>query len=90
MGSLEEWIRLYRRADVGPAPAPTTEPVEVAAAASGGRGDARRIAAPARPTTRLLYGTLPLMGASVTAILVALGVTAAVRRIRLASRTPSR
>ena len=29
MGSLEEWIRLYRRADAGPAPAPTVAPVAI-------------------------------------------------------------
>jgi hypothetical protein len=38
----------------------------------------------------VLYGTLPLSLVTLAAILVALGVTAAVRRIRLASRAPSR
>lgn len=89
MGSLEEWIRVYRRADAGPAPVPTLEPVEVAPLPPA--DPATRAASPLLPTTdTLLYGTLPLMAASATAILVALGVTAAVRRIRLASRTPSR
>lgn len=89
MGSLEDWIRLYRRADSGPAAVPTAEPVEVAPLPPV--DVATRPVSPLLPSTEtLLYGTLPLMGASATAILVALGVTAAVRRIRLASRTPSR
>jgi membrane-anchored mycosin MYCP len=89
MGSLEDWIRLYRRADSGPAPAPTADPVEVAPLPPV--DVATRPVSPLLPSTdTLLYGSLPLMGASATAILVALGVTAAVRRIRLASRTPSR
>jgi membrane-anchored mycosin MYCP len=89
MGSLEDWIRLYRRADSGPAPVPTADAVEVAPLPPV--DVATRPASPLLPSTdTLLYGTLPLMAASATAILVALGVTAAVRRIRLASRTPSR
>ncbi len=89
MGSLEEWIRIYRRAASDPLPAPTIEPVEVEPLPPADA--ATRAASPLLPSgDSLLYGTLPLMGASVTAILVALGVTAAVRRIRLASRTPSR
>ncbi len=89
MGSLEDWIRLYRRADSGPATVPTAEPIEVAPLPPV--DVATRPVSPLLPSTEtLLYGTLPLMGASATAILVALGVTAAVRRIRLASRTPSR
>ncbi|HYJ50466.1 MAG TPA: S8 family serine peptidase [Microbacterium sp.] len=89
MGSLEDWIRLYRRAQTNPEPAPTTDPVEVAPLPPADA--ATRIASPLLPSIEtLLYGTLPLMGASATAILVALGVIAAVRRIRLASRTPSR
>jgi hypothetical protein len=89
MGSLEEWIRIYRRAPSDPLPAPTIEPVEVEPLPPADA--ATRAASPLLPSgDSLLYGTLPLMGASVTAILVALGVTAAVRRIRMASRTPSR
>jgi subtilisin family serine protease len=89
MGSLEEWIRLYRRAETDPEPAPTVKPVEVAPLPPSDA--ARRVPTPLLPSTdTLLYGTLPLMGGSATAILVALGVTAAVRRIRLASRAPSR
>ena len=89
MGSLEDWIRLYRRAEIDPLPAPTVEPVEVEPLPPADA--ATRTASPLLPSgDSLLYGTLPLMGASATAILVALGVIAAVRRIRLASRTPSR
>lgn len=89
MGSLEDWIRLYRRAESGPSAAPTAEPVEVEPLPPV--DVATRPVSPLLPSTdTLLYGTLPLIGASATAILVALGVTAAVRRIRLASRTPSR
>lgn len=89
MGSLEEWIRLYRRADSGPVPVPTAAPVEIPALPPADA--ASRPASPLLPSQEtLLYGTLPLMAGSAAAILVALGVTAAVRRIRLASRTPSR
>lgn len=89
MGSLEDWIRLYRRADTGPVPIQTAEPVEIAPLPPA--DTATRAASPLLPSSEtLLYGTLPLMAGSAAAILVALGVTAAVRRIRLASRTPSR
>lgn len=89
MGSLEDWIRLYRRADTGPAPVQTAGPVEIAPLPPA--DTATRAASPLLPSSEtLLYGTLPLMAGSAAAILVALGVTAAVRRIRLASRTPSR
>ncbi|GAA1939919.1 hypothetical protein GCM10009775_34830 [Microbacterium aoyamense] len=89
MGSLEEWIRLYRRADSGPAPEQTSAPVVVdpLPAAEAAPLPASPLL-PSRDT--LLYGTLPLLMLTVTAILVALGVTAAVRRIRSATRTPSR
>lgn len=89
MGSLKDWIRLYRRAHSAPLPEATVAPVQVAPLPPV---DAAPPAAspllPSRDT--LLYGTLPLVLGTVTAILVALGVTAAVRRIRLASRAPSR
>lgn len=89
LGDLREWVRLYRRADAAPTPEPTPTTVEVpplppaeAAAPPG---------SPFLPTAQtLLYGTLPLSALTGGAILVALGVTAAVRRIRLASRAPSR
>ncbi|WP_374312160.1 S8 family serine peptidase [Microbacterium sp.] len=89
MGSLSEWIRVYRRAQSDPVPSRPAEPVEVAPLPPA---DAVEPAAspllPSRDT--VLYGTLPLSLATMAAILVALGVTAAVRRIRLTSRAPSR
>jgi subtilisin family serine protease len=91
MGSLQEWIRLYRRADADAAPAPTAAPVAIEPLP---RADAAtQPASPLLPSTEtLLYGTLPLGAVTVLAILVALGVTAAVRRIRSArsSGLPSR
>ncbi|BDV31087.1 S8 family serine peptidase [Microbacterium terricola] len=91
MGSLADWVRLYRRADAIPAPVPTATPVEIA--------PLPRAEVPTRPSSpllpsreTLLYGSLPLMGGTMGGILIALGVTVAVRRIRLAraSRTSSR
>jgi len=89
MGSLNEWIRVHRRAETGPVPVPTIEPVEVAPLPPPDA--ATPAVSPLVPSAEtLLYGTLPLMGGSGAVILVALGVIAAVRRIRLASRAPSR
>ena len=54
---------------------------------------APRAASPLLPTRdSLLYGTLPLAGATLAAIMISLGVSAAARRIRKAriSREPSR
>ncbi|WP_228479731.1 S8 family serine peptidase [Microbacterium abyssi] len=83
MGDLAEWIRLYRRADSAPAPAPEVTPVEV-----------DPLPAPEAPTEAgspllpsvesLRYGTLPLIVLTVPGILIGLGVTAAARRIRSA------
>lgn len=89
MGSLEDWVRLYRRAPVAPTPEAPAPAVEVPALPEA---DApTRVTSPLLPDRdTVLYGTLPLLLATATAILVALGVTAAVRRIRLASRAPSR
>lgn len=89
MGSLADWIRLYRRAEGDPVPQQPAQTVEVPPLP---RPDAaERAASPLIPSRdTLLYGTLPLSVVTATAILVALGVTAAVRRIRLASRAPSR
>ncbi|GLJ99488.1 subtilisin family serine protease [Microbacterium terrae] len=87
--ALQEWIRLYRRAEtdpVLPSPAPTTEVVPLPPADEMIRASGPLL--PSRDT--FLYGSIPLMLLTGPAILVALGVTAAVRRIRLASRTPSR
>jgi len=91
MGDLKEWIRLYRRAPAGPQPMPTETPVQVPPLP---RADAvTSPLSPLLPTReRLLYGTVPLVAVTLPAILVALGVTAAARRIRSAraSRTPRR
>lgn len=83
MGDLAEWIRIYRRAEQEPAPAPTSTPVALPElpAADSPSGPPP----PFLPSIdTLVYGTVPLLGATVVAILVALGVTAAVRRIRSA------
>jgi membrane-anchored mycosin MYCP len=89
MGSLEDWVRLYRRAPVAAPPQEPAAPVEVPPLPEA--DPATRLASPLLPDRdTVLYGTLPLTLATVAAILVALGVTAAVRRIRLASRAPSR
>jgi hypothetical protein len=88
MGSLEDWIRLYRRADSGPRPSASAEPVVIPPLPRA--DEAPQAGSPLLPSQEsLLYGTLPLSMLTATAILVALGVTAAVRRIR-SSRAPSR
>ncbi|QLD10636.1 S8 family serine peptidase [Microbacterium oleivorans] len=83
MGDLSEWIRIYRRAEQEPVPVPTTTAVALPELPAAD--------APTEPSPpflpsidTLVYGTVPLLGASVAAILMALGVTAAVRRIRSA------
>jgi membrane-anchored mycosin MYCP len=89
MGSLAEWVRVYRRAQTEPRPAEPVLPVDVPALPPAATID--RAGSPLLPDSgTLLYGTLPLTVVTAAAILVALGVTAAVRRIRLASRAPSR
>ncbi|MDQ7879912.1 S8 family serine peptidase [Microbacterium sp. QXD-8] len=89
MGSLEDWVRLYRRAPVAPMPEEPAPSAEVPALPDADA--ATRVSSPLLPDRdTVVYGTLPLLLVTATAILVALGVTAAVRRIRLASRAPSR
>ncbi|MFG6401912.1 S8 family serine peptidase [Microbacterium sp. P04] len=91
MGSLAEWIRINRRAEAGPAPEPTVAPVVVPPLPDADPPtDAASPLLPSRET--LLYGSVPLTAATLTAIMIALGVTAAARRIRSAraSREPSR
>ena len=88
MGDLAEWVRLFRRAESVPQPEPTAAPVEVPPLPDAD--------APTEPGSPLLpsadslrYGTLPLIALTVPGILIALGVTAAARRIRSArARTP--
>ncbi len=89
MGDLTEWIRIHRRADAAPRPNPAPAPVPPLPPAEV----ARTPISPLLPTSAtVLFGTIPLLAVTLAAILVALGVTAAVRRIRLASanRGPSR
>lgn len=89
MGSLEDWVRLYRRAPVVPLPEEPAPSVEIPPLPEA--DPKTRASSPLLPDrATVLYGTLPLTILTATAILVALGVTAAVRRIRLASRAPSR
>ncbi|OAN33665.1 S8 family peptidase [Microbacterium sp. H83] len=88
MGDLAEWVRVFRRAETVPQPEPSAAPVEVPPLPAAD--------APTEPGSPLLpsaesvrYGTLPLIALTVPGILVALGVTAAARRIRSArARTP--
>jgi membrane-anchored mycosin MYCP len=91
VGSLEEWVRLYRRADAGPAPEPSTAPVVVPALP--GAEPPTAAGSPLLPSGETLrYGSLPLAAATLTAIMFVLGLTAAARLIRSArgSRSPSR
>ncbi len=90
MGSLSDWVRLYRRAEVGPQPTPTSTPVQIPPLPQAETIEHRSPLLPSADTLR--YGTVPLVGVTLTAILVALGVTAAARRIRSerAPRPPSR
>ena len=82
-------MRLYRRADVAPAPQPTAT-ASVPDLPAADRADVRSPLLPNADSLR--YGTVPLMAGTLAAILVALGVTAAARRIRSerVPRTPSR
>jgi subtilisin family serine protease len=89
MGDLAEWIHFFRRAETEPQPEPTTTPIAVPPLPDA---DAPTDAgSPLLPSAdSLRYGTLPLIALTVPGILIALGVTAAARRIRSArvSRTP--
>ncbi|GGM45209.1 hypothetical protein GCM10010489_15360 [Microbacterium saperdae] len=89
MGDLAEWIRLYRRAEAEPLPEPAITPVQIPPLPDA---DAPTEAgSPLLPSAdSLRYGTLPLVALTVPGILIALGVTAAARRIRSARalRTP--
>lgn len=81
MGSLSDWIHVYRRADAGEIVAPTGGPVAIDPLPAA--PPASRPVSPLTPSyDTLRYGTVPLAGVTLAAILVALGVTAAVRRIR--------
>lgn len=91
MGDLHEWVRVNRRAAGEPFPDPTSEPVEIPPLPPA--DTVARPVSPLLPTLdTLLYGSLPLLAGTVAAILVSLGVAAAVQRIRWAraARVPRR
>ncbi len=91
LGSLTEWIRLYRRADAEPAPEPSAAPVTIPPLPPV--ESAPQASSPLLPSRdSVLYGSLPLGAATLAAIMIALGVSAAARRSRQArtSREPSR
>ncbi|WP_306802184.1 S8 family serine peptidase [Microbacterium sp. C7(2022)] len=89
MGSLSDWIRLYRRADSSPVPSEAAQPAVVPELPP--IENVTTAASPLLPTyATVLYGTVPLVLVTASAILVALGVTAAVRRIRSANSSPRR
>jgi subtilisin family serine protease len=91
LGSLTEWIRLYRRADAEPAPEPSASPVTIPPLPPV--ESAPQASSPLLPSRdSVLYGSLPLGAATLAAIMIALGVSAAARRSRQArtSREPSR
>ncbi|WP_434810239.1 S8 family peptidase [Microbacterium sp. bgisy189] len=83
MGDLKEWVRVNRRAEAGPQATPTVTPVTVEALPPA-EGPTERSSSLLPSAETLRYGTVPLVGATLTAILVALGVTAAARRVRSA------
>ncbi|MFJ4044677.1 S8 family peptidase [Microbacterium sp. NPDC089987] len=83
MGDLKEWIRVYRRADAPEQPAPAQPATPVAVPPLPPVEQSLEAVSPLLPTSESLrYGTLPLLALTVPGILVALGVTAAARRIR--------
>lgn len=89
MGNLAEWVRLYRRAEAVPEPEVEVPSVVIAPLPAAEAPSAPH--SPLLPSAETLrYGTLPLIAVTVPGILVALGITAATRRIRLArSRVPT-
>lgn len=83
MGDLAEWVRLYRRAEAEPVPEPEVTPVQVDPLPAA--DPPSEPGSPLLPSAESLrYGTLPLIALTVPGILIALGVTAAARRIRTA------
>jgi len=85
MGDLAEWVRLYRRADAEPAPEPEVSPVQIEPLPAA--DPPTEPGSPLLPSAdSLRYGTLPLIALTVPGILIALGVTAAARRIRSARK----
>ena len=92
MGSLAEWVRIYRRAD---APQPPQQQGEVPQVQIPELAPVEPQAAKPNPLMPSLEsirnGSIPLIAVTLPGILVALGVTAAARSIRSAreSRTSS-
>ena len=83
MGDLKEWVRVHRRAEVDPEPTPEPIPVEIPPLPPAEAPS--EVASPFLPNASTLrYGTLPLVAVTLPGIVIALGVTAAARRIRLA------
>lgn len=85
MGDLAEWVRLFRRADAEPVPEPEVTPVQIDPLPAA--DPPTEPGSPLLPSAdSLRYGTLPLIALTVPGILIALGVTAAARRIRSARK----
>src|SRR5690606_17901734 len=83
MGDLKEWVRLYRRADSPVEPTPQESPAPVAVPPLPAAEPPSPQGSPLLPSAETLrYGTLPLLALTVPGTLIALGVTAAARRIR--------
>ncbi|MFD5224856.1 S8 family serine peptidase [Microbacterium sp. NPDC058342] len=92
MGDLKEWVRLYRRAESPDEPTPEGTATPVAVPPLPAPQPPAEAGSPLLPSEQtLLYGTLPLLALTVPGILIALGVTAAARRIRTerGRRTPT-
>jgi subtilisin family serine protease len=92
MGDLKEWVRVYRRADAPEQPRPEATSAAVEVPPLPPVEQPAEAGSPLLPSPESLrYGTLPLLALTVPGILVALGVTAAARRIRMerGRRTPT-
>ncbi|MGM1018872.1 MAG: S8 family serine peptidase [Actinomycetota bacterium] len=80
---LSEWIRVHRRGEATQAPNPEVTPGDVAPLPPpDSASEASSPLLPSRET--LIRGTLPLIAVTVPAIMVGLGATAVVRRVRVA------
>lgn len=78
---LREWIKLHRRAKAVPAPDPDVGSVEIPPLPAPDNPTAISPLLPSEES--LLYGTLPLVTFTISGVLIALMVTAAMRRVRL-------
>ncbi|GAA3928695.1 hypothetical protein GCM10022383_04460 [Microbacterium soli] len=91
MGDLRDWIRVHRRAASPSEPEPTAAPAPGAVPPLPAADPPSAPGSPLLPSEETLrYGTLPLLALTVPGIVIALGVTAAARRIRTerGRRTP--